>query len=76
MLGRYVKNKRETAILFIADHGDMMGDHHLHRKTYAYAGIVMRICRNCGLEQNHCGKDEPLDPARAAEEAPAHQVGG
>lgn len=46
------------------------------RKTYAYAGIVMRLCRNCGLEQNHCGDDEPLDPARAAEEAPAHQVGG
>ena len=46
------------------------------RKTYAYVGIVMRLCRNCGLEQNHCGDDEPLDPARAAEEAPAHQVGG
>jgi len=46
------------------------------RKTYASIGIVMRLCRNCGLEQNHCGDDEPLDPARAAEEAPAHQVGG
>ena len=28
----------ETLILFTSDHGDMMGDHHLHRKTYAYEG--------------------------------------
>jgi len=27
-----------TLIGFIADHGDMLGDHHLHRKTYAYEG--------------------------------------
>lgn len=27
-----------TIILFTADHGDMMGDHHLWRKTYAYEG--------------------------------------
>jgi len=27
-----------TFILFTSDHGDMMGDHHLHRKTYAYEG--------------------------------------
>ncbi len=26
----------ETLILFTADHGDMLGDHHLWRKTYAY----------------------------------------
>ncbi len=26
----------DTLILFIADHGDMTGDHHLWRKTYAY----------------------------------------
>ncbi|OHB74645.1 MAG: arylsulfatase [Planctomycetes bacterium RBG_16_55_9] len=25
-----------TLILFFADHGDMLGDHHLWRKTYAY----------------------------------------
>jgi arylsulfatase A-like enzyme len=25
-------------VLFTADHGDMMGDHHLHRKCYAYEG--------------------------------------
>ena len=27
-----------TIILFTSDHGDMMGDHHLYRKTYAYEG--------------------------------------
>jgi len=28
----------ETLIVFFSDHGDMMGDHHLWRKSYAYAG--------------------------------------
>jgi arylsulfatase A-like enzyme len=28
----------DTLIIFTSDHGDMMGDHHLHRKTYAYEG--------------------------------------
>ena len=27
-----------TLIVFVSDHGDMMGDHHLWRKTYAYEG--------------------------------------
>ena len=27
-----------TIWLFTSDHGDMMGDHYLHRKTYAYEG--------------------------------------
>ena len=27
-----------TLILFTADHGDMLGDHHLWRKTYGYEG--------------------------------------
>jgi len=27
-----------TLILFCSDHGDMLGDHHLWRKTYAYEG--------------------------------------
>ena len=29
---------RNTVIVFTADHGDMMGDHHHWRKTYAYEG--------------------------------------
>jgi len=28
----------DTLILFVSDHGDMTGDHHLWRKTYAYEG--------------------------------------
>ena len=28
----------DTLVLFTSDHGDMMSDHHLHRKTYAYEG--------------------------------------
>lgn len=28
----------ETLIVFTSDHGDMLGDHHLWRKTYAYEG--------------------------------------
>jgi arylsulfatase len=27
-----------TLIMFVSDHGDMLGDHHLWRKTYAYEG--------------------------------------
>jgi len=29
---------RRTWIIFTSDHGDMQGDHHLWRKTYAYEG--------------------------------------
>ncbi|MDP7061692.1 MAG: arylsulfatase [Planctomycetota bacterium] len=28
----------DTLIIFTSDHGDMLGDHHLWRKTYAYEG--------------------------------------
>ena len=27
-----------TLVIFTSDHGDMMGDHYLHRKSYAYEG--------------------------------------
>jgi len=43
-LGRLMRGMQEmsllndTLIIFVSDHGDMMGDHHLHRKTYAYEG--------------------------------------
>ena len=42
------------------------------RANYAIAGLVLRQCLNCGLEQNHVGDDEPLEPANAAELAPPH----
>ncbi|MBM3216402.1 arylsulfatase [Candidatus Poribacteria bacterium] len=38
-LSRYQpQTLRNTWFLFSSDHGDMMGDHHLWRKTYAYEG--------------------------------------
>jgi arylsulfatase A-like enzyme len=37
-LQRELKALNDTLIIFTSDHGDMMGDHHLHRKTYAYEG--------------------------------------
>jgi len=36
-LGR-VGDGRNTMVLFTSDHGDMMSDHHLHRKCYAFEG--------------------------------------
>ena len=35
---RRMKVLDDTFIIFTSDHGDMMGDHNLHRKTYAYEG--------------------------------------
>ncbi len=35
-LGRGLLGK--TLCIFTSDHGDMMSDHHLHRKSYAYEG--------------------------------------
>ncbi len=34
----YERLLNDTLIIFTSDHGDMMGDHCLHRKTYAYEG--------------------------------------
>ena len=44
-----------TLILFTADHGDMMGDHLLYRKTFAYEGsvnvpMIVRWPASLGLE--------------------------
>ncbi|MDR5699238.1 arylsulfatase [Agromyces aerolatus] len=30
----------DTMVVFVSDHGDMLGDHHLWRKTYGYEGSV------------------------------------
>jgi len=43
------------------------------RSNYVDAGIVMRQCMNCGLEQNHCGHDEVLLPEDAANSAPRRE---
>ena len=44
----------DTLIMFFADHGDMLGDHHLWRKTYAYEGsakvpMLLRWPENMGM---------------------------
>ena len=44
------------------------------RKEYEKADIVLRVCLNCGLEQNHRGLDEPLTAARAAMSAPDKEI--
>lgn len=45
------------------------------RKEYSTAGIVLRICANCGLEQNRVGDDEEMTANEAAFTAPSQQVG-
>jgi arylsulfatase A-like enzyme len=43
----------DTLIAFTSDHGDMMGDHHMYRKTYAYEGsarIPLLLRYPSGLE--------------------------
>ncbi|MFO7946260.1 MAG: arylsulfatase [Armatimonadota bacterium] len=37
-LKRDIGDYRNTLIIFTSDHGDMMGDHYLHRKSYAFEG--------------------------------------
>jgi len=44
------------------------------KKIYATIDIVMRVCKNCGLEQNHQGDDELLSAAEAAAMAPLRQI--
>jgi arylsulfatase A-like enzyme len=44
-----------TLILFFADHGDMLGDHHLWRKTYAYESsanipMILRWPKDMGMD--------------------------
>jgi len=53
-LPRLCNIKDNTLWLFTADHGDMLGDHNLHRKCYAYEGsaripFVVRYPKGCDL---------------------------
>jgi arylsulfatase len=50
-----------TLILFFADHGDMLGDHHLWRKTYAYESsakipMILRWPGSMGAARQRGGK--------------------
>jgi arylsulfatase len=53
-LGRELGSLNNTLFLFTSDHGDMQGDHHMHRKCYAYEGsaripFVVRYPRGMDL---------------------------
>jgi len=50
-----------TLVLFFADHGDMLGDHHLWRKTYAYQSsanipMILRWPKGMGMNDRRGGK--------------------
>jgi arylsulfatase len=50
-----------TLILFFADHGDMLGDHHLWRKTYAYESsanipMILRWPKSMGMDDRRGGR--------------------
>ena len=43
----YLRGHGPTWVIFTSDHGEMLGDHHLFRKTYAYEGsarIPLIVC--------------------------------
>ena len=54
-------------ILMTSDHGDMLGDHHFWRKSYAYAGsaripMLLRWPRNWGMhERRGSALDQPVE---------------
>ncbi len=53
----------KTLIIFFSDHGDMLGDHHLWRKTYAYEGsakipMLLRWPKSMGMDHQR-GKTLP-----------------
>jgi arylsulfatase A-like enzyme len=55
-----------TVIVFTSDHGDMMGDHHMWRKTYAYEGsanvpMIIRWPRETLSDQRGLVLDHPVE---------------
>lgn len=57
----------DTFILFTTDHGDMLGDHHLWRKSYAYEGsaripMLIRWPKSMGMERQRGQKiSQPVE---------------
>ena len=43
------------------------------RKVYIMANVVIRECKNCGLEQSHVGDGETLTAKEAGENAPSYE---
>jgi len=56
---------RRTLFIFTSDHGDMQGDHHLWRKTYAYEGSAripfIVVPPRDGLRATRKVADEPVE---------------
>ena len=56
-----------TLIIYFADHGDMLGDHNMWRKTYAYEGssrvpMLLRWPRGWGMDgQRNTERGEPVE---------------
>ncbi|MEF3304571.1 arylsulfatase [Paenibacillus sp. GYB003] len=53
----------DTVVIFTSDHGDMLGDHHLWRKTYAYEGsahvpMIVRLPGSFGKQVRYA--DRPV----------------
>ena len=61
-VGRFLRLARtgghgETFVLFTSDHGEMLGDHHLWRKTYAYEAsarvpFIVQVPSSLGTDNN------------------------
>ncbi len=56
----------ETLIVFLSDHGDMLGDHHLWRKTYAYEHsaripMLMRWPKGMLSDKRGLTRPEPVE---------------
>jgi arylsulfatase len=52
-----------TAFVFTSDHGEMLGDHHMFRKTYAYEGsarVPLIICPPDGCQSHRSGAPATL----------------
>ena len=54
-----------TLIIFTSDHGDMLGDHHLWRKTYAYEGsahipLIVQLPKSMRGEQVQKAVNAPV----------------
>lgn len=63
---RYPEAFRNTLIIFLSDHGDMLGDHHLWRKTYAYEGsarvpMIVRLPQTWGHAERGQVRDEVVE---------------
>ena len=65
---RVLRDRRlddDTMIVFVSDHGDMLGDHHLWRKTYPYEGsahvpMLVRLPAALRTDADVPTADEPV----------------